>query len=121
MKLNLDGTLTHLRARLDAKGYFQVYDINHQDTFSLVAKLTSVRILIILAVTYHWPFNQLDVKTAFLNIVLDEKIYMEQLANFVAQRESWKVNRSLYGLKQSSRAWFGRFASVIRAFGLFCS
>ena len=84
--------------------------------------MTSVRILVSLAVTYHWPLNQLDIKNVFLNGILDEKVYMKQLRGFVAQGECANVCRlkkSLYGLKQSSRAWFKRFASVIQEFGLF--
>ena len=76
-------------------------------------------ILISLAATQHWPFHQLDVKNAFLNSVLDEEDYMKQPPGFIAQEESGKVCRlkkSLYELKQSPRAWFGQFASVIRSF-----
>ena len=86
MKLNPDGSLAHLKALLDAKGYSPVYDIDYQETFSPVAKVTFVRIFFIsLAATYYWSLHQLDVKNAFLNGVLDEKVYMEQQLNFVAR------------------------------------
>ena len=82
-------------------------------------KADIMSILISLAATQHWPFHQLDVKNAFLNSVLDEEDYMKQPPGFIAQEESGKVCRlkkSLYELKQSLRAWFGQFASVIRSF-----
>ena len=72
-----------------------------------MAKLTSVRLPVSLAATYHWDLHQLDVKNAFLNGDLLEEVYMEQPPGFVAQGESSKVcylQKSLYGLKQSPRA-----------------
>ena len=60
-----------------------------------------------------WPLHQLKIKNAFLHGDLDEEIYMEQPLGFVAQGECGlvcKLCRSLYGLKQSPRAWFGKFS-----------
>ena len=67
------------------------------------------------------PLYQLDIKNAFLHGDLAEEVYMEQLPGFVAQGESGlvcRLSRSLYGLKQSPWAWFGRFSSVVREFGM---
>ena len=86
--LNSDESLARLNAHLVAKRYSQVYGINYQDTFSLEVKLTSVRTLVSLDATHHWPLHQLNVKNAFLNNVLDEEVYLEQLPDFVAQGES---------------------------------
>jgi len=83
--------------------------------------MTSVGIMVSLAATYHWPLHQLDIKSVFLNDILAEKVYMKQSPGFVAQRECVKVCRlkkSLYSLKQSPRAWFEHFASVIQEFDL---
>ncbi|PKI75233.1 hypothetical protein CRG98_004384 [Punica granatum] len=83
------------------------------DTFSLVAKVASVRLLLSLAVINHWSLNELDIKNAFLHGDLEEEVYMEQPPWFVAQGEYFgkvcKLRKSLYGLKQFPRAWFGCF------------
>ncbi|KAJ9557316.1 LOW QUALITY PROTEIN: hypothetical protein OSB04_011930 [Centaurea solstitialis] len=102
-------------------GYSQAYGIDYDETFSPVAKMSSVRICIALAAIHHWPLHQLDVKNAFLNGVLEEEVYMEQPPGFIVKEEASKVcrlRRSLYGLKQSPRAWFGRFSSVMGEFGM---
>ena len=104
-----------------AKGYAQTYGVDYSDTFSPVAKMTSVRLFISLAVVHNWPLHQLDIKNAFLHGDLQEEVYMEQPPGFVAQGENGKVchlKKSLYGLKQSPRAWFGKFSEVIQQFGL---
>src|SRR5581483_8805562 len=91
------------------------------ETFSPVAKLSSIRLFISLAATYSWPLHQLDVKNAFLHGDLQEEVYLEQPPGFIAQGEYSKVcklKKSLYGLKQSPRAWFGRFSSVVKEFGM---
>ncbi|KAK9063841.1 hypothetical protein SSX86_017713 [Deinandra increscens subsp. villosa] len=121
VKVNPDGSLARLKARLVAKGYAQVYGMDYSETFSPVAKMSSVRLFISLAATYNWDLYQLDIKNAFLHGDLQEEVYIEQPPGFVAQGESGKVCRlkkSLYGLKQSPRAWFGKFNKVVTEFGL---
>ena len=87
----------------------------------LCAKIASVRLLLSMAAMCSWPLFQLDIKNAFLHGDLAEEVYMEQPPDFVAQGESGlvcRLRRSLYGLKQSPRAWFGRFSSVVQEFGM---
>ena len=95
--------------------------MDYSDTFSPVAKMTSVRLFISLAATHIWDLHQLDIKNTFLHGDLQEEVYMEQPLRFVAQGEIRKVCRllkSLYGLKQSPRAWFGKFSQTVEKFGL---
>ena len=116
-----DGFIEHLKARLVAKGYTQTYGVVYAETFSHVAKISYVWIFISLAANLGWPLFQLDVKNAFLNGDLKEELYMEQTPGFVAQGEFGKVcrlHKAIYGLKQSLRAWFGKFSEVVLKFRL---
>ena len=81
VKLNLDGSLANLKARLAAKGYSQMYKVDYQDTFSSVLKITSMS-LISLTITYRWLLHQLDIMNALLHGVV-EGVYMEQPSGFV--------------------------------------
>ncbi|RDX85259.1 hypothetical protein CR513_33579, partial [Mucuna pruriens] len=121
IKVAPNDTIERLKARLVAKGDTQVYDLDYGDTFSPVAKITNIRLLLAMTTIRHWPLHQLDIKNDFLHGDLDEEIYMGQPLGFVAQGESGlvcKLCRSLYGLKQSPRAWFGKFNQVVQNFGM---
>ena len=121
MKVGPDGQIDRLKARLVAKGYTQQYDSDYYDTFSPMAKIAFVRLLLSMATMRSWPLFQLDIKNVFLHGDLTEEVYMEQPPGFVAQGESGlvcKLRRSLYGLKQSPQAWFSQFSSVVQKFSM---
>uniref|UniRef100_H3H9M9 CCHC-type domain-containing protein n=1 Tax=Phytophthora ramorum TaxID=164328 RepID=H3H9M9_PHYRM len=102
------GLIERFKARLVAKGFSQKYGIDYDETFAPVAKFTSIRIVLSLAAKYGLKLHQMDVKTAFLNGVLDEDIYMAQPDGYVDEDHPdhvCKLKRSLYGLKQSPRMW----------------
>jgi hypothetical protein len=95
-------------ARLVARGFTQTYGVDYNKTFAPVAKFTSIRCILALAALEDMEIHQMDVKTTFLNGKLEEEIYMEQLHGFVHQGGEHlvcKLHKSLYGLKQSPRAW----------------
>ena len=100
-------------------GYTQKYGVDYQETFAPVAKINTIRILISLAVNRDWVLQQFDVKNAFLNGDLEEEVYMELPpgAKQKSLSEVCKLKKTLYGLKQSPRAWFGRFSSMMKEFG----
>ena len=121
VKVNPDGSMARLKARLITKGYAQTYSMDYSNTFSPIAKMTFVRLFISLAATHNWDLHQLDIKNVFLHGDLQEEVYMEQPPRFVAQEEIGRVCRlrkSLYGLKQNPRAWFGKFSQAAEEFGM---
>ena len=92
------------KARLVAKGFRQVQGVDYDETFSPVAMLKSVRILLAIAAYFDYEIWQMDVKTTFLNGNLTEDVYMIQPKGFVDPKDAGKVCKlqmSIYGLKQA--------------------
>nr|GEV21515.1 zinc finger, CCHC-type [Tanacetum cinerariifolium] len=82
-KTDIDGNVHIYKARLMAKGYTQTLRIDYEETFSPVADIRAIRILIAITAYYDYKIWQMDVKTAFLNGYLNEDVYMEQPEGFV--------------------------------------
>ncbi|GJY77336.1 retrotransposon protein, putative, ty1-copia subclass [Tanacetum coccineum] len=119
-KTDLDGTVHTYKARLVAKGFSQTYGFYYEETLSPVADIRAIRILIAIAAYYDYEIWLMDVKTAFLNGHISEKVYMEQPEGFVNPKypnRVCKLKRSIYGLKQASRQWNKRFDDEIKKFG----
>ena len=85
--------------------------MDYQETFAPVAKMKTVRILPSLAINFDWELQQYDVKNVFLHGELEEEIYMSIPPRISGSDENkvCLLKKALYGLKRSSRAWFGRF------------
>ena len=116
----MDGNVSVYKARLVAKGFRQVQGVDYEETFSPVAMLKSVRIMLAIAAYFDYEIWQMDVKTAFLNGKLTEDVYMIQPEGFVDPdnpNKDCKLKKSIYGLKQASRSWNIRFDEVVKSFG----
>ncbi|KAJ9544812.1 hypothetical protein OSB04_024519 [Centaurea solstitialis] len=119
-KTDMDGNVHTFKARLVAKGFTQTHGIDYDETFSPVAMLKSIRILMAISAYFNYEIWQMDVKTAFLNGKLTEDVYMEQPEGFEDPKNPNKVCRllkSIYGLKQASRSWNLHFDERIKEFG----
>src|SRR4051812_7541943 len=107
-KRKLMRNVTVYKARLVATAFRQIQGVDYDETFSPVAMLKSVRIMLAIAAYFDYEIWQMDVKTAFLNGNIVEELYIIQPKGFVDPKDSNKVcnlQRSIYGLKQASRSW----------------
>jgi len=115
-----DGTIEKYKARLVAKGYTQKEGEDFFDTYSPVARIATIRVLLALAASYGLHVHQMDVKIAFLYGELEEEIYMEQSDGFVVPGEENKVCRlikSLNDRKQVPKQWHEKFDIILTSVG----
>lgn len=119
IKFNADGTIERFKARLVALGNKQVEGIDYFETFAPVVKMTTVRTFLRLACGRGWDFHQMDVHNAFLHGDLDEEVFMKLPPGFHAPEKGMvcRLRKSLYGLKQSPRCWFSKFAKALLEYG----
>jgi hypothetical protein len=105
------GEVVRNKSRLVAQGFSQKEGIDYEETFALVARLEAIRILLAFSVAKGFKLHQMDVKSAFLNGVLEEEVYLRQPLGLESEKyphRVYKLGKALYGLKQSPRAWYGR-------------
>ena len=115
-KLDEQGQVTRNKARLVAKGYNQEEGIDYDETFTPVARLEAIRILLAFASFMDFKLFQMDVKSAFLNGFIEEEVYVEQPPGFEYfdfPNHVFKLTKALYGLKQAPRAWYERLSSFL--------
>ena len=121
IKTRSDGTVNRYKVRLVARGFTQEYGIDYKETFSPVARISSVMTLIVVSVAHKWPLFHMDVKNAFLNGELSNKVYMKLPPGYSHPpgfpHRVFRLQRALYGLKQAPRAWFAKFCSTISQHG----
>ncbi|KAK2428435.1 putative mitochondrial protein [Trifolium repens] len=103
-KLNEQGEVTRNKARLVAQGYSQQEGIDFTETYAPVARLEAIRLLLSYAVNHDITLYQMDVKSAFLNGVISEEVYVKQPPDFedlTNPDHVFRLKKSLYGLKQA--------------------
>jgi len=116
VKHNADRSVNRYKARLVIKGYAQTYGIDYEETYNPVAKMTTVRAIIVMAASKGWSLHQMDVKNVFLHGDLREEVYMEQPLGYVDQTHPnlvCRLKKALYGLKQAPRAWSDKIGEYL--------
>jgi hypothetical protein len=116
VKHNVDGSVNRYKARLIAKGYAQTNGIDYDETYSPVAKMTTVKAIIAMAVAKGWSLHQMDVRNVFLHGDLQEEMYMKQPPCYVDKTHPnlvCRLKKTLYGLKQAPRAWSNKIGQYL--------
>jgi transposase InsO family protein len=120
VKRDAAGNLLKHKARLVAKGYAQRQGVDFEEVFAPVARMETVRLLLALAAHSGWEVHHMDVKSAFLNGVLSEEVYVSQPPGYIADGKEnavLKLNKALYGLRQAPRAWYAKLHDSLTSLG----
>ena len=116
IKRDVDGQPDRFRARLVARGFTQKFGEDFEETYAPVIRMTTLRLLVALAAEKGMKIRHFDITTAFLNGDLNEEIFMDQPEGFkIKGKENLvcKLNKSIYGLKQSAREWNAKLTKVL--------
>jgi hypothetical protein len=120
IKHKANGSIDHYKARLVTKGFKQRYSMDYDDTFSLVVKFATIRLVLSFDVSQGWCLHQLDVQNTFLHSVLVEDVYMRQPPEFEDSSKPHyhcKLDKAIYDLKQAPCAWYSRLSLKLQALG----
>jgi len=104
------------KARLVAQGYIQQEGIDYTETFAPVARLEAIRLLLSHVINHGIILYQMDVKSVFLNGVIEEEVYVKKPPGFEDLKHPdhvYKLKKSLYGLKQAPRAWYDKLSNFL--------
>jgi hypothetical protein len=113
-KWDENGNIIRYKARLVARGFSQVYGVDYMDTFAPVAKMSSLRTLLSIAVHEDLEMHQMDVTSAFLLAPLSDEVYMEQPQGFNdGTGRVCRLLKSVYGLKQAPRVWYENLTTYL--------
>jgi hypothetical protein len=106
-----NGEVVRNKSRLVAQGYSQKEGIDYEETIAPVGRFEAFRILLAFSVAKGFKLYQMDVRSAFLNGILEEDVYVRQPPGFESvefPHKVYRLRKALYGLKQAPRAWYGR-------------
>jgi hypothetical protein len=115
-----DGEVVRNKAHLVAQGYSLVEGLDFGETFAPVARPEAIRILLAFATSKGFKLYQMEVKSAFLNGVIQEEVYVRQPPSFESPKyldRVYKLSKALHGLKQASQAWYARLKTFLLEHG----
>jgi len=117
-KRDANGDVTRFKARWVVKGFLQKEGVDFFETFAAVVKAPSFKLVFALIALYDLECAQMDMVTAFLNPILKEKVYVIQPTGFEEDKELvCRLQKTLYGLKQSPRYWYETLKSFLLTAG----
>ncbi|GKB89643.1 retrovirus-related pol polyprotein from transposon TNT 1-94 [Tanacetum coccineum] len=115
-KLDENGVVSKNKKRLVAQGYNQQEGIDYDKTYAPVARLESIRILLVYACALDFKLFQMDVKSSFLNSFINEEVYVTQplgFIDFAKPNHVYRLRKVLYRLKQAPKAWYDRLKAFL--------
>jgi histone deacetylase 1/2 len=124
IKLRVDGSIERYKALLVARGFTQQEDIDYSEMFNPIIKQATIILVFFIMVSRNWKIHQLDIHNIFLNGVFTKEVYMKQHPSFVdysLPSHVCRLHKSLYGLKQASRAWYHHLSVFLLTIGFHAS
>ena len=115
-----DGSVQKYKAIFVAPGFSQIEGIDYEEIFSPFARYSSIRTILALSAHMGWHIHHMDVKTTFLNGIIEEEVYIEKpevFEIFSSESNVWRLKIALYGLKQAPRAWYTWIDSYFTGLG----
>jgi hypothetical protein len=115
-----DGEVVRNKTRFVAQGYSQIERLDFGETFAPIAHLETIRILLVFVASKGFKLYQMDVKSIFLNGVIQEEVYVRQPPGFESPKyldRVYKLSKALYGLKQVLWAWYVRLKTFLLEHG----
>ena len=118
VKMTENNDIERFKARLVARGDYQVQGVDFTETFAAVARMKTFRTLLVYAIKRDWKVYQIDVNNAYLESTLEEKVYMKHPPGYEGPEGTCLLlKKSIYGLKQAGRNWYQLLKSGLQQLG----
>jgi hypothetical protein len=120
VKQAADGSVEKYKSRFVARGFSHIEGIDYDETFAPIVRYSYIRSILSLSTQMGWRIHHMDVKTVFLNGIIEEELYTKQPEGFENfDRESYvcRLKRALYGMKQAPRSWYTQIDNYFTILG----
>jgi hypothetical protein len=112
-----NGSIEKFKARFVARGFSQKEGGDYEETFAPIVRYASIRAVMSTVSVMGWIIDQMDVKTTFLNMIIEEEVYIEQPELNGKESHVCRLKKSVYGLKQAPRVWYSRINGYLLSMG----